>query len=412
MSFVISAATSAAAYIMRDVINKIFVEKNGSFLWVIGGAICVIYLSKGIATYAQTATLARVANSIVADIQTRIFRKMLGMSVGFYNVRHSTDFIAQQSFISQSASGALTLLINILAKDVITLIGLATVMVSQDPTMAALALLATPIAVVGVRRLGGRAKKVMLTEFHGFMRILELLQEVVQGIRVVKAYSLEPHMLNRQSEAIESFRAAANKLSRVGARSSPLAETLGGLTVAVVVIYGGYRVIDSGEQPGNFFSFITALMLSFEPAKRLARLHIDLTSALVGVNILYSFMDQPTEEEETGHEPDLRVTGGQVEFDSVRFHYRPGEPVIRDLSFVAEPNKMTALVGRSGGGKTTVMNCCCVSTSTPAATFASTASRSRKCRASRSGARLPTSARKHFYSRVLSRRTSRLAAWA
>jgi ATP-binding cassette, subfamily B, bacterial MsbA len=356
MSLVISAMTSAAAYIMKDVIDKIFVDKDPKYLWIIGGAISGIYLIKGFATYAQVAVLARVANAIVADVQTRVFRKMLDMSIGFYNVRHSTEFIGQQTFISSSASGALNLLINVLARDVITLIGLAAVMVSQDPVMAGLALVCTPFAVIGVRRLGGRAKKVMLNEFRGFMVILESLQEVVQGVRVVKAYALEPHMFNRQAAAIESFRKAANKLSAVGARSSPFAETLGGLTIAVVVIYGGYRVIASGQQPGNFFAFITALMLAFEPAKRLARLHIDLTSSLFGVEILYRFLDQPSEEAETGNEPKLELTRGRVEFEDVRFHYRVGEPVIRDLSFVAEAGKMTALVGRSGGGKTTVMN--------------------------------------------------------
>ena len=356
MSLIISAMTSAAAYVMKDVIDKIFVDKNARYLWIIGTAISGIYLIKGFATYAQVSVLARVANSIVADVQTRVFKKMLDMSIGFYNVRHSTEFIAQQTFISSSASGALNLLINVLARDVITLIGLAAVMVSQDPVMAGLALVCTPFAVIGVRRLGGRAKKVMLNEFRGFMVIMESLQEVVQGVRVVKAYALETHMFNRQAAAIESFRKAANKLSTVGARSSPFAETLGGLTIAVVVIYGGYRVIASGQQPGNFFAFITALMLAFEPAKRLARLHIDLTSSLFGVEILYRFLDQPSEEAETGNEPKLKLTRGRVEFDDVRFHYRDGEPVIRDLSFVAEAGKMTALVGRSGGGKTTVMN--------------------------------------------------------
>jgi len=355
MSVVISWMTGASAYIMKDVIDKIFIQKDQAYLYLIGAAICGIYLVKGLATYSQTAVLARVANAIVADVQTRIFRKMLEMSVGYYNVRHSTEFLARQAFISQAASGTLNLLINVLAKDVLTLLSLAFVMLHQDPVLAGLSLIATPVAVIGVRRLGGRVKKVMLNEFKGFSMILESLQEVVQGVRVVKAYALEPMMLDRQVAAITSFRRAADKLSTVGARSSPLAETLGGLTIAVVVVYGGLRVIHSGEPPGNFFSFITALMLAFEPAKRLARLHIDLTSSVIGVGILYEFLDQPSEEHETGFEPQIRVQAGKVEFDNVRFQYRKGEPVIRGLSFVAEAGQMTALVGRSGGGKTTIM---------------------------------------------------------
>ena len=116
----------------------------------------------------------------------------------------------------------------------------------------------------------------------------------MQGIRVVKAFALEPYMRARQGAAIASFERAANKLSTVGARSSPMTETLGGVAIAIVVVYGGLKVIQAGQQPGNFFAFITALMLAFEPAKRVARMQIDLTSSLLGVEMLYAFLDEPT----------------------------------------------------------------------------------------------------------------------
>ena len=332
MTVIVATTTSMSAWLMRDVINKIFVGKSLHSVWLIGGAIASIYTVKGFATYGQTAVLARVANSIVADVQNRIFDKMLSMSVGFYNVRHSTEFIARQAFISQAASGTLNLLINVFARDVLTLIGLSFVMLRQDAVMSILALAVTPIAVIGVRRIGGRVKKVMLNEFFGFSTILESLQETVQGVRVVKAFALEPYMRERQRAAIAAFERAANKLSAVGARSSPLTESLGGFAIAGVVVYGGLRVIEGGQAPGNFFAFITALMLAFEPAKRVARLHIDLTSSLMGVGMLYEFLDQPSQETETGHEPALRVDAGRIEFRNVSFSYRHGEPVLRGLN--------------------------------------------------------------------------------
>ena len=356
MTIIVAWTTALSAYIMRDVINQIFVAKNLQKMWYIGGGIALIYTVKGFATYGQTTILSRIANSIVADVQKRIFDKMLKMSVGYYNVRHSTEFIARQAFISGSASQALNLLINVLARDILTLVGLVAVMFSQDALMATLAFLVTPWVVIGIRRLGGRVKKVMLNEFQGFSTIMESLQETVQGVRVVKSYALEDYMRQRQGAAIDSFRRAANKLSTVGARSSPMTETLGGFAIAAVVIYGGLQVIEGGRQPGNFFSFITALMLAFEPAKRVARLHIDLTSALLGVSILYEFLDQESGEDETGNEPTLTVAGGCIEMKQIRFSYRTGEPVLRDFNLIVEPGKTTALVGRSGGGKTTTMN--------------------------------------------------------
>ena len=356
MTFIVASTTTMSAWIMKDVINQIFVGRHLTAVWAIGGAIVVIYAVKGFSTYGQTVVLAYVANNIVADVQSRIFDKMLAMSLSFYNVRHSTEFLARQAFIAQSASGTLNLLITALARDVLTLIGLSSVMIAQDPLMSGLALIVTPGVIVGIRRLGGRVKKVMLNEFRGFATILESLQETAQGIRVVKAFTLEPFMRARQREAIASFERAANKLSMVGARSSPLTETLGGVAIAIVVVYGGLRVIESGQQPGGFFAFITALMLAFEPAKRVARMHIDLTSSLLGVGMLYEFLDEPTDEQETGNEANLQIEGGRVEFRDVRFAYRKGEPVLRGLDFVAEAGQTTALVGRSGGGKTTAMN--------------------------------------------------------
>ncbi|MGO9740757.1 MAG: ABC transporter ATP-binding protein [Roseiarcus sp.] len=355
MTFIMAWTTSLSAWVMRDVINEVFVGKRLSAVWLIGGAVAAIYIVKGFSTYGQTTTLQRVANSIVADIQERIFDKMLGLSVGYYNVRHSTEFIARQSFISSSASGALNLLINVLARDSLTLIGLSYVMVRQDVVMSLLAIVVTPIAVIGLRRLGGRVKKVMLNEFQGFATIMESLQEVVQGIRQVKSYALEPQMRTRQRDAIASFRRAADKLSMIGARSSPLAETLGGLTFACVIIYGGLRIIEGGKDSGSFVAFLTALLLAYEPAKRLARLHIDLTATMMGVEMLYEFLDLKEEDADTGAEPPLVVERGEIAFRDVAFQYRAAEPVLQGLSFVAEAGKTTALVARSGGGKTTAM---------------------------------------------------------
>ena len=356
MMGVIAATTTASAWIMKYIIDRIFVDRSIEAMWAIGAAIMGIYVAKGFATYGQQVVLSKIANNIIADVQTRIFDKMLAMDISFYNARHSTEFIARQSFIAQSASGALNLLITALGRDILTTIGLGFAMFMQDPLLASLAVLIMPLAIVGVRRLGNRARKVMMTEFHGFAAILESLQETAQGIRVVKAFTLEPFMRARQIRAIESFESAANKLSRIQSRSSPMMETLAGFAIAMVVVYGGYRVINGGQQPGNFFAFITALLLATEPAKRVARLHVDLTSSLLGVGMLYEFLDEPMPEKESGDEPALKITQGKVEFLDVDFYYRPGEMVLDKLSFVAEAGQTTALVGRSGGGKTTTMS--------------------------------------------------------
>ena len=353
---VMAASTASSAWVMRDVIDKVFIEKNMTALWQIAFFLVFISVLKGMSAYGQQVALARIANAIVADVQRRVFDKMLSMTVGYFGARHSTDFIARQSFIGQSASSALNLVITAFSRDTLTLIGLVTVMVFQDPPLAALALIFMPIAVISSRKLGLRVRKVRGSEFGGFAQIMESMQEAVQGIRIVKAFNLEKPLSARQGAAISSFERAANKVAVISARSSPLMETLGGLAIALVVFYGGWSVIASDRAPGAFFSFITAVLLAYEPAKRLARLQVDLTGALVGVSMLYDFLDEKDVEPHLFDGPPLNVSRGEIEFRDVAFSYRNEEPVLRGLSFVAEPGKMTALVGRSGGGKSTVMS--------------------------------------------------------
>src|SRR5208283_1252328 len=149
---------------------------------------------------------------------------------------------------------------------------------------------------------------------------------------------------------------ASNKLARVSSRTSPIMESLGGFAIAAVVLYSGYTVIIRGNPPGSLFSFITSVIMLYEPMKRVARLHVDVSSQLFGVSMLYTFLDERDYEEDAPQAPELEVTNGRIEFRDVVFGYRPGETVLHGVSFVAEAGRTTALVGRSGGGKSTVMN--------------------------------------------------------
>ena len=305
----VALTTALSAWIIGSVVNNVFVEKNVAAVWAITAAIVVLYAVKGGATYGQQVTLSRIANNIVADVQKRIFDQMLRMKVAYYANSHSTEFIARQSFIGQSASSALNLVITTLGRDLLSLVGLVVVMILRDPLLALIALVFVPGAALAVRKIGASVRKIMAREYQGGMAIMELLQETAQGIRVVKAFTLEGFMRERQARAVESFERAANRLSAVSARTSPLMESLAGFAIAAVVLYGGLRVIYGGQTPGALFSFITSVIMSYEPMKRLARFHVDLNSALFGVGLLYGFLDQPDEEREAPDDPELDDLG-------------------------------------------------------------------------------------------------------
>jgi ABC-type multidrug transport system fused ATPase/permease subunit len=356
MMGLIALTTSLSAWIIGQIVDKIFVGRDLAAVWEITAAIVVIYTVKGLATYGQQVVMSRIGNNIVADVQRRIFDQMLRMKVSYYSRAHSSEFIARQAFIAQSASNVLNLLITTLSRDALTIVGLVIVMVSQDPLLSLLALMFVPVAALGVRRIGIRVRTIMASEFQGAMQMIESLAETAQGIRIVKAFTLESFMRARQAKAIAAFETAANKLARVSSRTSPIMESLGGFAIAAVVLYSGYTVIIRGNPPGSLFSFITSVIMLYEPMKRVARLHVDVSSALFGVGMLYSFLDEHDYEEDAPQAPVLEVTNGRIEFRDVVFGYRPGETVLHSISFVAEAGRTTALVGRSGGGKSTLMN--------------------------------------------------------
>ena len=353
---VAAGCTAFSAYLIGDVINQAYVNRSLRGIITIGVITVVLFAFKGFATYGHSVMLSRIGNRIVADNQRAVFSKLLSEGLSFFSDRHSTEFVARLSTGAAAATQVINLLITSVGRDLLSLIGLIIVMVVQDPLMSFFSFVVAPPAFLILRKLVRRIYSIARTQFHGGTRIIETLQETLQGIRIVKAFTLEDIMRERFDRNVSAVEYEANKMARVSNRASPLMETLGGCAIAMAVTYGGYRVIETGATPGQFFSFITAFLLAYEPAKRLARLNIELNSALVGVRILFEVIDSPPSEPLDTNKPDLQIKTARLMFDDVYFVYRSDEPVLRGISFTAEPGKLTALVGPSGGGKSTIFN--------------------------------------------------------
>ncbi len=351
-----AACTAASAYLIGDVINEAYVNRNLPGIVTLGIITALLFTMKGLATYGHTVLLSQIGNRIVANNQRAVFNKLLAEGLSYFSDRHSTEFIARLSAGAAAVTQVLNLLITSVGRDALSLIGLITVMVLQDPLMSFFAFVVAPPALFILRKIIRRIYKIGRSQFQGGTRILETLQETLQGIRIVKAFTLEDTMRRRFDANVASVEHEANKMARVSARASPLMETLGGIAIALAITYGGYRVIDTGATPGQFFSFITAFLLAYEPAKRLARLNIELNSGLVGVRVLFEVIDSPPTEPADAGMPDIKIASPRIEFDDVHFAYRGDTSVLRGMSFTAEPGKLTALVGPSGGGKSTVFN--------------------------------------------------------
>src|SRR2546423_14754140 len=356
MMGVAAACTALSAYLLGNVVNQAYVHKNFHALLLVGFAAFGLFALKGATTYGQQVIMMRIGSRIVAANRRRMFDKLLTENIGFFSDRHSSEFVMRLTTGSSAVTLVLSLLITSIGRDVVTLIGLFAVMVIQDPIMSLVGLVGAPTAMLFLPKVGRRIRAIIRTQFPGDTETVETLQETLQGLRVVKAFTLENEMRRRFDTSISAVQHEADKWARVANRASPVMETLGGLAICLAIIYSGYLIIYKGATPGGFMSFLAAFLLAYEPAKRLTRLNLELSNHLVGVRMLFEVMDSPPTEPSDDEKPALKLTTARVEFADVRFFYRANEPVLRGMSFVAEPGKVTALVGPSGGGKSTVLN--------------------------------------------------------
>jgi ATP-binding cassette subfamily B protein len=353
---VAAACTAIPVYLIKDMVNMANVMHNFFGVVALASGAAVIFAIRGAATYGQSVILSRIANHIIAENQRRLFSKLLNESIGFFSNRHSSEFAARLMTGAAATTQVLNLLITSIGRDLFALIALVSVMVIQDPLISAVTFIVFPPAMLFLRKMVKRIRGIARTQFTGGTRILETLQETLAGIRVVKAFTLEDVLRTRFNANVAAVEREANKMARVANRISPLMEILGGFALAGALAYGGYRVSADVASAGALLSFITAFLMAIEPAKRLARFNLDLGSNLVSVRILFEIVDSAPTEPADDDRPQLVLDKARVAFSGVGFAYRSGDPVIRDLSFVAEPAQVTALVGHSGGGKSTILS--------------------------------------------------------
>jgi subfamily B ATP-binding cassette protein MsbA len=354
--FIVAGCTGAAAYLMKDVINLIFVDRQPDALVWIPIVVVSIYVAKGAASYFQEVLLARIGNSIVAGTQRRLYDSLLTQDLSFFQRRASSDLIVQITQIAQSARSALNILATSLGRDLMTLGSLVAVMVVQQPVLFLICAIGAPIGAYAqktfMKRLGG----VVRSELTSISHIVNTMRETSQGIRVVKAFTLEEAMRARMDGAVRAVERLSNKLVSVNARVNPLVDTLGGITVAAVIVYAGWRSLTFNETPGEFFSFITALLMAYEPARRLGRVQLQLSQACIMLQAMYDLIDSHPSIDERTEAPALSVPKGEIRLDDVTFSYERDANVLTGLTLTAEAGKTTALVGLSGSGKTTIMN--------------------------------------------------------
>jgi len=353
---VVAVMTSASAWIMRDIVNSTVVSKDIEKVFVVALTVAIIFAVKGLATYVQSIFLSKAGNNIIAQTQRRLFDHVLRQGLSFYSNYPSSELLVRLTNNAQAVRSVIELVVTSFIRDLFSLIGLLAVMVIQQPVLSLVSAVVGPGAILGVRVLTRKVRKIMELEIASIGQIIQSVQETSTGIRIVKAFALEDFMRRRMDKYIGDVERRANSIARLEAASSPIMETLSGFAIAGVIALSGVWVLQQGNTPGELMSFITALLLAYEPAKRLARMRISLESGLVGVRMMYQLADHPIELTEKNSAIPLPEGPGEIRFNDVNFSYTNGERLFQNLNLTFPAGKTTALVGPSGAGKSSIIN--------------------------------------------------------
>jgi ATP-binding cassette subfamily B protein len=355
-SLIVGGSNAALAYMMKPMIDKIFYEQNLPLIWVICGTLLAIFILRGFSGYVQAVELAKIGNNLVARYQKRIFDHLMKLGLDFYNDTRSGHLAAQ---INQNVSGIRDLLnmtISSIARDFISLIGLVAMMFYMDPMLSVAIFLIGPPLILAVAYISRRIRSVTRDLVHLNSHLLGAMQESVQGIAVVKAFTMEDQLRAKIGNLIDMSEGRSNKIAKVSERTTPISEILAGFAVSGVLAYSGYRAILDHQPPGATFAFITAMLLAYDPARRLARLQVGLEKALVNARMIYEVLDIKPHQRDAADAVALNPGPGEIQFENLYFSYSELAPVLHGVSFVAKAGETTAIIGASGAGKSTLIN--------------------------------------------------------
>lgn len=353
---VVAATTSGTAFMMQYIVDAMTLPEYRGLVFIVAGAVAAIFVIKGIATYIQTVLMAQAGFRIVANQQNEVFKKLLRQSVDFFHLRESSSIVMRVTRGATAARAITDTLINSYVRDLLTLLGLIGVMIYQQPILSAAALLVAPIALFGVGRLIKRSRKLSNQELSSLSEIIKVVQETVSGFRIIKVFSAENLLSQRMEAAAEETRARSLSFTRVSALTSPMMDTLSGLAIAGIVCLSAFQLFGMERStPGEILSFVTALLMAYEPAKRLMSTRLRIERDLAAVARMYVLMDAPETLKEVDGAQDIPAGPATIEFKNVSFKYAEDD-IIRSFSHQFPAQKITALVGPSGGGKSTMFN--------------------------------------------------------
>jgi len=351
----VAGTNGLTAFIVKPVLDKIFFEKNETMLYVIPIGVVLLYFLKGVFEYLQAYLMGYVGQKVITDIRNLIFANLQRQPLVFFDKTPTGSSISRimndVNLLQSTVSDAFTAIL----KDAFTIIGLIFVVFYRDWRLAIIAFIILPFATYPIVAFGKKLRKISMKAQRSVARLTSFLHETITGQRVVKAFSMEMYENKRFEEENDEMFRIILKRTKIRALSHPIMEVLGGIAIAVIIWYGGKEVISGTSTPGNFFSFTAALLMLYEPIKRLNKENHNIQQGLAASQRVFEVIDREPEILEKPGAIQLGRVGGSIEFGNVFFKYED-KMILNDINLTINKNEVLAIVGESGGGKTTLAN--------------------------------------------------------
>ena len=356
-SIMVAGATSSIAWLLDPAIKKIFIDKDEKLIFLIPALIVITFSAKGISLYLAKATMISVGEEIKKLLQFDMVSSLIKADTKLIDAKHSGKFISNLTYDVTHITNMLSDAILAIFKDSLTLIGLLIVMFYQNWKLSLIAIIMIPIASLAAKSLGKRIRKVTVQQMDRFGVLNSYLIEIFKNHKLTKIFQKEYYESKRANEYIENLKNSSRKINIIFVRASPIMEFLTGIMIAILIYYAAKLISNNELEVSNFFSFLAAMMLAYQPVRSLATLNISVQQGLSGARRVLPIIDNIPEIKDNTNARELIFKKGQITFENVNFKYSTKETqILNSINLNIPGEKMTALVGQSGAGKSTILN--------------------------------------------------------
>jgi len=356
-SILVAGSTSAIAYLLDPAIEKIFINKDQTLMYIIPFVIIIVFFTKGMSLYLARVLMIRVANELKADVQNDMMRSLVSADTKFINKAHTGKFISNLTMDVSLIINLISIALLNIFKDSLTLIGLLFVMFYQNWKLALVAIIMIPLATFVAHTLGKRVTKATKEVMESSASFTSRLVEIFKNHKLIKSFQNEKYENERSSKNVHHLKEKAIKMTIIFNRNTPIMETLTGIMIAALIFYSGILIQNNELGINNFFSFLAAMMLAYQPVRSLAGLNIAINQGISAASRVLPIIDQENEIKDNPNLPDLNIKDANIIFQNVSFLYDQNEKnALKSANLDIKGGKMTALVGLSGAGKSTILN--------------------------------------------------------